>query len=142
MDDTIELLKECSSGCKMAINSMDEMIDDMPSGNLMEGIKKSKQEHQKIESKIARILAKDGFCEEEPGAIASAFSWMTSKMKLMIHDDENQVAKLMMDGCNMGIQSITEKMHEYKNASKESQDIAKDLVKHEEDFQEELKKYL
>ena len=40
------------------------------------------------------------------GNDASAFSKMTTEMKLMMKDDSSQVAKLVMDGCNMGIQTL------------------------------------
>ena len=32
----------------------------------------------------------------------------------MIHDDSSQIAKLLMDGCNMGIQSIGKFLNEYE----------------------------
>jgi hypothetical protein len=63
-------------------------------------------------------------------------------MKMLVKRSDTEIAKIMMDGCNMGIQSIVEKSHEYANASEESKNLAERLVKEEEDFMEKLKQYL
>jgi len=47
-----------------------------------------------------------------------------------------------MDGCNMGIQGITEAQNRYKEASRESRSLAEKLVKLEEQFSKDLKVYL
>ena len=57
-------------------------------------------------------------------------------------NSDNQIAKVLMDGCNMGIQSIGEYMNEYTGASEEAKKIAKKLVKLEENFMSDLKKFL
>lgn len=61
---------------------------------------------------------------------------------MMAKDDNKQAAKIMMNGCNMGIQSITETMHQCKDASNESMSLAKKLVRTEEEFMGEMKKFL
>ena len=48
----------------------------------------------------------------------------------------------MMDGCNMGIQSVSEYLNQYPQASQESKSLAKKLVETEEMFMKELKKFL
>jgi len=48
----------------------------------------------------------------------------------------------MIDGCNMGIKSVSEYINKYKTASKESVDLAKKLVKAEQEFMNELLGYL
>ena len=61
---------------------------------------------------------------------------------MMMHDDDHQIAKLMMDGCNMGIQSVSEYLNKYAGASKEAVAKAKELIKIEEDFMKEMKEYV
>ena len=60
----------------------------------------------------------------------------------MMREDNHQAAKILMDGCNMGIQSLSEYINKYKAASKESISIAKSLIKTEEDFMCDLKKFI
>jgi len=61
---------------------------------------------------------------------------------MMVQDDDKQVAKIMTDGCNMGVKSICGFMNQYSGASKSSMNLASDLVKMEEKFREELKTFL
>ena len=49
--------------------------------------------------------------------MASVFSQLTADMKLMIKYDNHQFAKLMMNGCNIGIQSISKYVNEYNGTS-------------------------
>jgi len=63
-------------------------------------------------------------------------------MKMMMHPSDHEVAKIMMDGCNMGIQSVSEYVNKYHDASQESQDSAKKLIKIEEEFMREMKGFV
>lgn len=141
-EDTRKLLQECNSGCKMAINSMQQIQDYTTDEGLATLIRESKERHEKLEAESAKLLEENGEYEKDPTMMASAFSWLTTEMKMMMKRSDTEIAKIMMNGCNMGIQTIVEKSHEYGNASPESKELAERLVKEEEDFMRELKKYL
>lgn len=141
-EDTRRLLQECNSGCKMAINSMQQLQEYTTDEGLAELIRKSTERHEKLEAESAKHLEENGEREKEPTMMASTMSWLTTEMKMMIKRSDTEIAKIIMNGCNMGIQSIVEKAHEYKNASPESKKLAEQLVKEEENLMRELKKYL
>lgn len=141
-EDTRKLLQECNKGCKMAIDSMEQVKGHISDGSLEKLFDEYEEKHRKIEDESSVLLDRAGQEEKEPGAAASTFAWMSTGMKLAMKDDNRQIAKLMMDGCNMGIQSISENINKYPEASKESIHIAKDLVKMEEAFMGELKDFL
>ena len=44
---------------------------------------------------------------------------------MMLNDDSSKIAEMMIDGANMGIKSITEKLNRYSEAEKESISLAK-----------------
>lgn len=141
-EDTKKLLEECNSGCKMAINSMNQVGEYVQDDRLKKVFDNYKGKHGKMEEESAEMLKECGLPEKEPGAAASAFSWITTEMKMMMKDDNNQIAKLMMDGCNMGVKSITEDQHKYADASKEAMALSKKLVQADEDFMNDLKAFL
>ena len=140
--DSLELLKECSSGCKMGMNSIEQVSEYVEDIKLLKVLEKYRDKHNVLLREATELLKQEGKEPEKPGKMASMMSWITTEMKMMMEDDSSQVAKLMMDGCNMGIQSITEKMHEYKNAEKDAVKIAESLVELEEEFHKEMKKFL
>ena len=141
-EHTRKLLEECNSGCKMAVDSMDQALGYTKDENLETLLQLYKEKHERLEDETASLLADVGYSEKEPGVMASAFAWITAETKLMWEDDNNQIAKLMMNGANMGIQSITEYRHKYGDADEKSQAIAKKLVRVEEEFLQELKRFL
>lgn len=139
---TVALLEECNSGCKMAINSMDRLKDFVMDAKMGQFLEESKNEHKKLEEEAAELLVKSGGEIKGPDKMATAFSWVTTEMKLLIKDDNSQVAKILTEGCNMGIQSISECINKCPEASHESISLAKKLVKCEEKLREELKGFL
>lgn len=141
-EDTRKLLQECNSGCKMAINSMQQIQDYVTDEGLAKLIRESTERHEKLEAESTKLLEENGADEKEPGMMASAMSWLTTEMKMLVKRNDTEIAKIMMNGCNMGIQTITEKNHEYAGASPESRNLAERLVKEEEDFMDKLKEYL
>lgn len=141
-EDTLKLLQECDSGCKMAVDSMDQALGYTKDDDLKKLLEQYKEKHKRLEQELSEMLRQGGYQDKEPGIMASAFAWITAETKLMWDDDNNQIAKLMMNGANMGIQSITEYRHKYKEADENAQTIAKKLVRVEEEFLQELKRFL
>jgi len=141
-DHTIRLLQECSKGCKMGIKSIEQVNEYVSDSKLRRIIDKYKDEHRRIESEADHLLMWHGQDSKPPEKMATAMSWLSTEMKMMMRDDDKQAAKIMMDGCNMGIQSICGFINQYSGASKSSIALAKDLVKIEEEFRDEMKAYV
>ena len=141
-EQTLKVLEECSSGCKMAIESMHQIREYVKNEKLAGVIEDASQKHCKLEERASRELLRHGQCGKAPGKAAETFSWLTTEIKMMIRDDSRQIAKIMMNGCNMGIQSMMAVINDNPEADRESLDIARDIVKAEEDFMEELKPFL
>lgn len=139
---TVTLLKECNAGCKMAVSSIDRIKEFLMNAELEQTLTAYKEQHKKLEEESSKLLAEIGECGQQPDKIASAFSWITTEVKLLVKDDSTQIAKILMNGCNMGIQSISECMNKCPDASHDSISLAKKLVKCEEKLMEDMKKYL
>jgi hypothetical protein len=140
--DTINLLKECNAGCKSATNSMEQVQPYIKNEKLKSIIDEYNDKHIKIGDECHQKLNKYNEEEKDPQGMAKAFSWISTEMKLMINDDTHQIADLMIDGCNMGIKSVSMYINKYKTASNESVDLAKNLIKTEQEFMNVLLGYL
>ena len=140
--NTIELLKECNKGCKMAVESMSQVIEKVKNVDLKNEIESYNTRHKELKDKSSELLKQYGEAESNPGIMASTFSWISTEVKLKFENDDKKIAQIMMDGCNMGIQSLSEYINKYTNASGDSIALAKKLVKLEESFMEDMKKYL
>ena len=141
-DHTVCLLKECDSGCKMALDSMAQIkgyVSDQKLKNTIDGYEKK---HQAMEEEAYKQLKSLGEGGKEPEMMAAAFSRMSTGMKMLMKDDNRQAVKFLMDGCNMGIQSICGFRNQYAGASRESMDLADCLIRTEEALRDEMKAYL
>lgn len=141
-EDSIKLLKECYSGCTMAINSIDQVQEFVKDDSLLTLLEEYKKEHEHLKEQSCEFLNKAGEDGKTPPVMASAFSWITAEMKLLIKNDNTNIAKLMMDGCNMGIQSIGEFLNKYHNACDNAIKLAKELIRSEEEFSKKMENFL
>lgn len=140
--DTIKLLQECDAGCKMAIDSMEQIGKYVTDENLKSIIKKYNDDHIKLEEDIHRMLNNIGAEEGEPNFFAKASSWFQSEMKMLMKGDSHQAASLLTDGCNMGIKSLCEYKNQYKAADEKSVTFCNKICEMEKQMLEDLKEYL
>lgn len=139
---TKDVLGQISVGCQMAVKSMNQIMEHVEEAALLKLINKYKMRHEELESDANDLLRKAGELPPEPPMAGSAFSWISAEMKLTWDDSTHQAAKLLMDGCNMGIQSISEYLNDNPKASSTSKELASQLVSLEEEFLQDLKPYL
>ncbi len=139
---TVELLKECGNGCQMAQKSVKQAREFVKDQKLNDLLESYGEKHTEIEKKVIDMLGRYGSSEDNPGKMAEIGAWMSMEMSMLMHPDEHEAAKKMMDGCNMGIQSVSEYVNKYPDADEEAHEIAKKLIKVEEDFMEEMKEFV
>ena len=140
--DTIKLLRECDAGIKMGIASIDDVVDHVRSQQLKQSLTQNKKEHQKLKSELQTLLEQYHDDGKDPNPIAKGMSWMKTNVKLSMEDSDHVVADLMTDGCNMGVKSLSRYLNQYKAADEKSKDIAKRLIKLEEDLAVEIRGFL
>lgn len=140
--DTVSLLKECDSGCKMATDSIEQIGQFVSNPELSEVIAKYNHDHIALGEDIHQLLNKIGEPEQDPSLMAKAFSWMSSQMKMMVKGDTHEAASILTDGCNMGIKSLNEYKNQYKAADADATRICEKLIQMEKDFMGDLEKFL
>ena len=141
-EQTRKLLEECSIGCKMAVSSLQQISEYIKDSTLMRLAEDYISRHKELEDEAVSALADSGNDAKDPGAVSSAFAWFTTEMKLAFNDDNSQIAKLLMNGCNMGIQTLGERMNTLSQADKNAHALAQKIIKTEQNLMKELQPYL
>ncbi len=142
LTDTEKLLKECDAGAKMAVTSIDEIIENVSDEKLKKLLQESKQQHEELGNEIHRQLNSHGAEEKEPGLMAKGMSWMKTNMKMSMDSSDKTVADLMTDGCDMGIKTLHRYLNQYQMAEEESKKLCNKLIEIEEKLRKEMKVYL
>lgn len=140
--DSINLLKECDSGSKMAVSAIDEVLDKTQNSTLRNLLTESKTHHEKLGNEIHTELAHHHSEEKDPNPVAKGMSWMKTNMKLTLEQSDSTVANLITDGCDMGITSLQRCLNQYESADNKSKDLCKQLMSIEEKLRDDLRCYL
>lgn len=140
--DTVELLKECSAGIKMAVDSIDEILDYTKSDQLKKVLTDSKKAHKRIEIECFRMLKNLDEDDKEPNFMAKSMSWLKTNIKLGIEQSDAVIADLITEGSNMGVKSLNKYMNQYKAADNKVRSIAEELIKTERQLIIDVSQYL
>lgn len=140
--DTIKLLRECDAGVKMGISSIDDVLDNVNSKDFLKLLNTCRDEHDKLNTEIQKLLDKYRDDGKEPNPMAKGMSWIKTNVKLMMEDSDKTVAELMTDGCNMGVKSLNRYLNQYAAADEVSKDICKRLINLEEKLAIDIRKFL
>ena len=131
-EDAIKLLKECDSGTKMAVESMEEVIDKIRDHMLRRSLEDSVVKHKHLGDEIHEQLLQLGEEDKEPNPIAKGMSWMKTNVKLTMNESDKTVADLMTGGCDMGIKSLHRYMNQYECAHEKAKNLCERLIEEEE----------
>lgn len=141
--DTINLLQECDSGTKMAVTSIDEILDKIHDEKLIGLLNESKRHHEKLGNDLHELLRQYHVEDKDPNLMAKSMSWFKTNMKVgMSEDIDKTAAGLMTDGCDMGIKSLQKYLNQYKDANHSAKAICSRLINIEETLRDDLRKYL
>ena len=140
--DTIKLLRECDAGAKMAVSSIDEVMEKVSGPGMKQVLQESREHHEKLENEIHSLLKNYGSPEKEPAAMAKSMSWIKTNVKMSMDDSDATVADLITDGCNMGTKSLNRYLNQYRGADHASREICERLITIEEKLCQKMKSYL
>ena len=140
--DTVKLLRECDAGIKMGIESIDEVLPHVHSSEFKNKLSDCKAEHEKLKGEIHKRLNEFQDDGKEPNPIAKSMSWIKTNIKMEMNDSDQTIADLIIDGCDMGVKSLSKYLNKYKAADEFSKDITKKLIKLEEQLGCDIRVYL
>ena len=141
-NDTILLLKECDSGLKMAISSLDEVLDLIKNNEFKEICITSKNKHQTLKKEVDQLLKEHHLQEKEPSLIAKGMSWLKMNFKIQMNEDDQTIASLLFEGCSMGIETLYKYLHQYENASSKIKKVTEKLIEIEKELSQNIQNYL
>ena len=140
--DTIKLLRECDAGVKMGISSIEDVLNYVKNDDLKSSLSECKSYHEAMQKDIDNSLNAFNDDGKSPNPIAQSMSKMKTNLKMNFEGSDQTVADLITDGCNMGVKSLSRYLNQYKAADENSKDIAKKLIKSEEQLAVDIRKFL
>ena len=141
-DDTIELLRECNAGIKMGVSSIEDVLDNVQNEEFKKILSDSKEKHQKLGNMTHELLNEYEDSGKEPNFMAKGMSKIKTNIMIAVDESDETIADLMTDGGNMGVKSLSRYLNKYEAAEEKTKDIAKKLIKIEEELVQDIRKFL
>ena len=139
---TLRLLRECDAGIKMGVSAIDEVVDKANAQALRDLLSVSKEEHERLGRSVRDALHRFGDEGKAPSPIAKTMSTAKTNMELMMKPCDATIADLIIDGCSMGIKSLSKYLNQYAAADESAKDVCKKLIALEEQLAKSLRGYL
>lgn len=140
--DTIKLLRECDAGVRMGVASIDNVLDHVRDNKLRQTLSDCKREHETLDRELQNLLDRYHDQGKEPNPMAKGMSWVKTNVKLGMDGSDETIAGLMTDGCNMGVKTLNQYLNRYQAADETSKDIAKRLIRLEEQLTTDIRRFL
>lgn len=141
-NDTTSLLKECNAGSKMAVSTIDAIIESVKNEKLKSLLSDTKAHHEKLGNKIhEELLAHD--CEDkDPSPLAKSMSYLKTNVKLGMDATDETAAALITEGCDMGIKTLYQYLNKYDQADHSAKDLCERLISIEDTLRKDMYAYL
>ena len=140
--DTVKLLRECDSGIEMGISAINEVIGHVSDDRLRKRLSQSLDENTGLKTDLQGLLDIYHDSGKEPPAMVKGMSKLKTGFELAMDGSDGKIAELMIDGCNMGVKSLSRYLNQYKAADERSKDLAKRLISAEEKLYCDMRGFL
>ena len=142
MNDTEKLLRECNSGIKMGVDSIDHVMPYVKSKELLKVLNSCKDKHAVLGDETHAALLSANLDTKNAHPVAKMMADLSTRMKITVNKSDNEIASIMTDGCNMGIKSLYKYLHQYEHADESAKDITNRLISIEQELRTDMRKFL
>ena len=137
----IKFLNLIYQNAQMGLIGIDTVMKKVENEKIAKIIQEQRKEYETFLEDARKILIKYGAKEEEISKLKELSSKAMAEVMTMGKDDQ-EIAKLMMEGNQKGVLEITAELNNYDGNDEEILSLARRLLATEEHNREEFKTYL
>ncbi|MBQ4583928.1 MAG: hypothetical protein IJA94_03485 [Bacilli bacterium] len=142
MEKDLDFLNYMYKNAQMGIIGIDNVIGKVKGKQLKTLLEKQRVQYEEVCNQATELLKKEEADIQGVNTMARVSTTFMANMELSKEPNDSCIAKMMIEGTNKGIIEINEKLNNIPNIPKKIVDLAKRLLKTEQNNLEELKKYL
>ncbi len=138
-----EMLAEIYRNAHYALQSISDILPETEDDKMQELLKKMHDEYEVISGKAALIAKEKNVELKKPNPFKKAMMWSSIKMSALKDNSRGHIAEMMTQGTVMGTTALTRSLNDSKdNLSEEVKNLAEELLRMEETYEEKFKNYL
>ncbi len=141
---TLSLLEAMYKNVRMGADSIIDIMPKVSDESLKTELTSELERYEKFSKEIESSILNMGEDAKDQGVLAKLGTKMSVAMNTMMDSTTSHIAEMMIQGGTMGITDATKLLREYENTacSEEALDIARRIIKYEEETVERLKQFL
>ena len=141
---TLSLLEAMYKNVRMGSDSIMDIMPKVSDENMRTELTNELERYEEFSKEIENIILNMGEEAKDQGMMAKLGTKMSVAMNTMVDSTTSHIAEMMIQGGTMGITDATKLLREYENTScsEDALDIARRIIKYEEETVERLKKFL
>ena len=140
--DTVRLLRECDAGIQMGISAIDDVLPHVQSHPFADALRACRNRHTALQREARAALARFGDEGKPAHPVAKAMSAFKTGLEMAVDSSDSAIASLMLDGCAMGIKSLSQYLNQYQAADEAAKDLCRRLIEQEDDLHRTARAYL
>lgn len=142
MDENIEMLNYIYQNANMGVETINQILGEDVEPKIVDTLTQQLNEYEDITGEAEELLEIRGREEKDIGLKDKIRTYFSIKMSTMKDDSASKIAKMMIQGSNMGIIDITENLNKYDDIEEDIRHLAERLLSLEQRSIEQLKIFL
>ena len=126
----------------IALQSISDLLPDVEDSQLKDLLSEQYEGYNQVIEEIKEYMCKEGLETKEINPMKKAMLWGSIKMKTMMNNSRNQIAEMMIKGSVMGINELTAMKNESSRLNEEVKKHVEKLLQLEEEYTDQLKRFL
>lgn len=132
MNANIEFLNYIYQNCEMGTKSISEILEIVKEKDITKILKEQLKDYKMIKKEVEKKIKEYGKTPKDISKLTSIQTTVMIQVNTFLDASANHIKEMLIKGSNMGIKQINENLDKYKDADKSIIDIAKRLLKIEE----------
>ncbi len=142
MEQTSSVLNGYYKNVSVGIDATESVLSKTKNESLNHELNKQLDYYKEQKTALSQEMLRMGITPESKGTMAK----LCTEMNVAFHSiggiEDREIAKLMVQGTNMGIVQMTELMNRHQDIPSDIKRLGKEMIRREEAYIERLKPYL
>ena len=135
-------LNDIYKNAHIALQSISDLLPAVEDDDIKNELQEEYEGYEKVIGKLSTFMAEHNVEPKDVNPLKKAMLWSSIKMKTLFNNSRNQVAEMMINGTVMGINELTAMKNEGANVDEGVLELLNELLSLEEQYEQNLKKYL
>ena len=136
------LLQETYKNTNMGIDSIEQLMPKVNDGELLKELNTCKNDYSEFKNILLTELNGRGIPPKETSFAAKIPAYASINMNMMMDNSDSHAAEMMIQGTEMGVTKLLQKLNSISDCSNKYRKFAQELIDYETKSVEDLKAFL